>query len=72
MIKPFQFKFDPNYMGHDFINKEGIGAFIYCLNCNTYILFNKNNGKYFYLANDRDYTDKLLTCEEMIIKDIIE
>lgn len=59
-------------MGHSFINKDGIDAFIYCENCNSYILFNKNNGKYFQLVNDRDYKDKLLTCEEMIIKNIIE
>ena len=70
-------------MGHNFINKKGVEAFLYCETCNAYvffnceacnayIFFNKDNGKYFQIINYGIYTNKILTCEENIIKNIIE
>lgn len=45
-----------------------------CEKCNINLIFNRTNNKYYAFINDRDYSfyDEKLTCDEIIIKGIIE
>jgi hypothetical protein len=62
--------FDNNYLGHDFkIHPGSYGYRYYCDKCDNNIIY-KNN-KYFLLKTYYSGLE-ILSCDEMIIKGIIE
>jgi len=76
--KKFEFGFDINYLGHDFdvyISPEP-GEYMHdysCLKCKVRIVYNPEvEYERFVVVDDSEVFDPCLTCEENIIKNIIE
>ena len=62
---------DLNYKNHSFKQSEGLETYFYvCINCNAKMwYYDKYNRYNFYSCYDENFK---LTCEEWIIKSIIE
>ena len=66
--------FDANYLGHNFVLSEGYVRTYTCTKCNGEVLYDDYNGIYqLYSQTGRSiFLMKVLSCDEAIIKSIIE
>lgn len=71
--------FDKNYLGHNLVKLDyqtHIGIIYLCTKCNNRILHTKyyyNNTWHYKICNKPyDYTEDAMSCDEYIIKNIIE
>jgi hypothetical protein len=77
-MKKKKLKFNSNYLGHNFVglNLEDLNAFPHdyiCLNCNIRIVYHEDiKDEQYRVADYCGLYDKCLTCDEMVIKNIIE
>ena len=61
--------FNKNYLGHNIIRSDA-DIFYICTKCNSVIHWNYTNEKYFFWVSN--WVELENTCDEMIIKNIIE
>lgn len=69
--------FDKNYLNHDLAGKNQFEkSYFYCIKCNSTIyydsLLNANYLYKYYILINNNWEELTLTCEEVIIKNIIE
>lgn len=65
--------FDYKYLGHNFIQKyNSINLYFKCTNCNVTILYEGIMKNCVFIMSDNYLGMEPITCEEMIIKNIID
>ena len=70
--------FNENYLGHNLVklDKTHIGIIYLCTICNNKILYTQyyyNNTWHYKICNKSyDYTESVISCDEYMIKNIIE
>lgn len=69
--------FQTNYLGHDFVNQDSVNNLYICVKCKIEIyhsivyniIYDRYSQYYTFIDNKEAHE---LTCDEMIIKNIIE
>jgi hypothetical protein len=70
--------FNPNYMGHEFTKADVLPQYLQrfnyfkCAKCNVTIDYGEGTKIYWIFINNGGWVEFNLTCDEVIIKSIIE